>query len=198
MGGLGYVEDFARTDDDDGPPAMDGMPGIKRYYGKYRGTVLPIPDVERRGRLFVQVGDANGPNVSGWARPCVPWAGPSMGAYVVPPPGSKIWVEFEQGHPDYPIWVGCWWGSPAESPLIAKMSVPLAPIFALESLRKQAFVISDAPLLPYLPTGGILIGGPAACIAIDETGVRIFGLTVQVNGEPTGTVPMAAALLVTR
>jgi hypothetical protein len=198
MASLGYVDDVQRSDDDDGPPATDGMPGIKRFYGKYRGTVLPMPDVERRGRLYVQVGDANGPNITNWARPCLPWAGLSMGSFVVPAPGAKVWVEFEQGHPDYPIWVGCWWGSSADAPLIAKTSVPLAPIFALESLRKQAFVISDAPLPPYLPVGGILIGGATACIAIDESGVRIFGPTVQVNGEPSGLVAAAAALLVTR
>ncbi|HEY0299986.1 MAG TPA: hypothetical protein VGC36_01545, partial [Rhizomicrobium sp.] len=59
-------------------------------------------------------------------------------------------------------------------------------------------VITDAPLPPYLPTGGVLIGNAVACIAIDMTGVRIFGPTVQVNGEPTGMVPAAAALLVTK
>ena len=28
----------------------------------------------------------------------------------VPPIGAGVWVEFEQGDPDYPIWVGCCWG----------------------------------------------------------------------------------------
>lgn len=198
MAGMGFVDDM-RTDDDEGDfPAGDNTKGIKRFYGKYRGTVLPIPDPERRGRLMVQVSDVNGPNINNWARPCLPWAGLSMGSHIVPAPGSKVWVEFEQGNPDKPIWVGCWWGTAAETPTIAKLSVPLAPIFALETLLKHAFVITDAPLLPYLPSGGILIGNPASCIAIDMTGVRIFGLTVQFNGDPAGLAPMAAALLVTK
>ena len=46
---------------------------------------------------------------STWAEPCVPLAGPTgppMGVYLVPPIGAGVWVEFEHGDPDYPIWVG--------------------------------------------------------------------------------------------
>ena len=200
MAGMGFVESM-RSDDEDGDiPAGDNTKGVKRYYGKYRATVLPMPDPDRRGRLFVQVSDVNGPNVTNWARPCLPWGGLSMGCYIVPAAGSKVWVEFEQGHPDKPIWVGCWWGTAAETPTIAKLSpsTPALPIFALESLLKHAFVVTDAPLLPYLPSGGILIGNSTACIAIDMTGVRIFGPTVQFNGDPAGLVPPSCALLVTK
>jgi hypothetical protein len=198
MAGLGFVEGM-RTDEDEGDfPAGDNTKGIKRYYGKYRGSVLPAPDPERRGRLFVEVVDRDGPNITGWARPCLPWGGMAMGSHIVPPPGTKVWVEFEQGHPHYPIWVGCWWGAASETPNIAKLSAPSLPIFALESFLKHAFVVSDAPLPPYLPSGGILIGNNVACIAIDMTGVRIFGPTVQFNGDPPGLVPAACALLVTK
>ena len=34
--------------------------------------------------------------------------------------GSGVWVEFEQGDPDNPIWVGCFWGSAAEVPALAR------------------------------------------------------------------------------
>jgi hypothetical protein len=196
MAGLGFVDDM-RLDEDAGDfPAGDNTSGIKRYYGKYRGTVLPMPDPERRGRLFVQVVDVNGPNITNWARPCLPWAGLSMGLLSVPAPGSKVWVEFEQGHADMPIWVGCFWGTAAEAPTIAKVSVPLAPIFALESLLKHAFVITDTPLPPHLPTGGILLGNATSGIAIDVAGVRIFGVTVSVNGAPGDITGLSGALLV--
>ena len=51
-----------------------------------------------------------------WAMPCLPGAGPSVGLFMVPPVGAKVWVEFERGDPDYPIWVGGFWdmgGTPA-------------------------------------------------------------------------------------
>jgi hypothetical protein len=196
MASLGFT-DSLRMDDNDGPPAGDGIPGAKRYYGKYRGTVLPTPDVDRRGRVYVQVTDAHGPNITNWARPCLPWAGPSMGSLVVPPPGTKVWVEFEQGLADYPIWVGCWWGSTMEAPLVSKQSVPLAPIFALETIAKHAFIVSDVPMPPFLLTGGILLRAGTNFIAVEATGIRIIGFpSVQVNGTPDGN-PAAAALLVT-
>lgn len=202
MAGMGFVDSMRDGDDDDGGdfPAGDNTSGIKRYYGKYRCTVLPIPDPDRRGRLMVQAVDVNGPNITNWARPCLPWGGLAMGAYIVPLAGSKVWVEFEQGHADKPIWVGFWPGTMVETPTVAKLSpsTPALPIFALESLLKHAFVVSDAPLLPYLPSGGILIGNASAGIAIDMTGVRIYGPTVQINGDPAGLAPMTAALLVTR
>jgi hypothetical protein len=194
----GFVDEFRSDFDQGDTPAGDNVKGLKRYYGKYRGVVVTALDPEQRGRLFVRVTDINGPNITNWAVPCLPWGGLSMGSHVVPPTETNVWVEFEQGDPHFPIWVGCFWGTAIETPTIAKLSVPSAPIFALETMLKHAFVITDTPLLPYLPSGGILIGNPASCIAIDMTGVRLFGLTVQFNGDPAGLAPMAAALLVTK
>ena len=45
-----------------------------------------------------------------WALPCVPFAGINAGFFAVPAIGSAVWIEFEQGDPDYPIWAGCFWG----------------------------------------------------------------------------------------
>jgi Type VI secretion system/phage-baseplate injector OB domain len=200
MKALGYSEEFSLERDDS--PSMaeapDAVKGMKRFWGKYRGVVRQTVDPEMRGRLWVAVEDVWGPNISSWALPCVPYAGISQGMYVVPPIGANVWVEFEHGHPDYPIWVGGWWGSIADAPLTAKRSAPSLPAFALETMLKHGLVVTDAPYLPYLPSGGVLIGNAVACIAIDMTGVRIFGPTVQVNGDPTGVAVALAALLITK
>ncbi|MEZ4769135.1 MAG: phage baseplate assembly protein V [Caldilineales bacterium] len=29
-----------------------------------------------------------------------------MGLFAVPPVGANVWIEFEAGDPDYPIWAG--------------------------------------------------------------------------------------------
>jgi hypothetical protein len=42
--------------------------------------------------------------------PCAPYAGAGVGLFTVPPVGANVWVEFEAGDPDYPIWSGCFWG----------------------------------------------------------------------------------------
>ncbi len=84
---------------------------MNRFYGKYRGTVVQNVDPEQRGRIQALVPDVSGLLPSNWAMPCVPFAGKQSGVYVVPQIGAGVWIEFEQGDPDYPIWVGCFWGS---------------------------------------------------------------------------------------
>lgn len=79
------------------------------FFGKYRGMVIANSDPQRIGRLQVSVPDVLG-QVQSWAMPCVPYAGPDVGFLALPPIGAQVWVEFERGDPDYPIWTGCFWG----------------------------------------------------------------------------------------
>jgi len=90
------------------------MSNGQKFYGKYRGTVMNNLDPLQIGRLQVDVPDVAGLIPSSWAMPCFPFTGKQMGAYMIPQIGSGIWVEFEQGNPDYPIWSGCWYGLAAE------------------------------------------------------------------------------------
>lgn len=82
---------------------------MTKYYGKYRGTVLNNLDPMRMGRLQVSCSAARGLAVNAWAMPCVPFAGPLEGFYMMPTIGSNVWVEFEAGDLDLPIWAGCFW-----------------------------------------------------------------------------------------
>lgn len=75
-----------------------------RYYGKYSGEVIDNHDDEDLGRLLVRVPSMFGPDLSVRARPCLPY-----GYFFIPPPGTKVWVEFEAGDPQYPLWVGTWY-----------------------------------------------------------------------------------------
>lgn len=92
--------------EDDWGHMLDAVEG--RFWGKYRGSVVQNRDEEGRGRLQVKVPAVLG-EVAVWALPCVPYAGPSVGFYALPPVESNVWVEFEGGDPSYPIWVGCFW-----------------------------------------------------------------------------------------
>lgn len=77
------------------------------------------------GRVQVSVPAVLGDGKLSWATPCVPYAGPGVGLFVVPPSGANVWVEFEGGDTDYPIWSGCFWGvgeAPAQ-PAIPQMKV---------------------------------------------------------------------------
>jgi len=89
----------------------DARAEVTRHYGKYRGTVTDDQDPRTQGRLKVKVPEILGDIDTGWALPCSPYAGEETGAYVVPPVGAGVWVEFEAGDVSRPIWVGCWWKS---------------------------------------------------------------------------------------
>ncbi|MBP1611926.1 MAG: phage-related baseplate assembly protein [Acidobacteria bacterium] len=141
-----------------------------RYYGKYRGVVLNNLDPERIGRVQVQVPDVLGAGLSSWAMPCFPFAGQQLGFYAVPQIGSGVWVEFEQGDPDYPIWSGCWFGSAAEIPALVQPGMPPLSSVVLQTQLQTALLISDLPG----PTGGILLKHvTGAFISISEAGITI-------------------------
>ncbi len=172
------------------------MSGTNSYFGKFRGTVIQNVDPERKGRVQVVVPDVLGLIPSTWAEPCVPLAGPTgppMGVFMVPPIGTGVWVEFEQGNPNRPIWVGCRWGSASDVPLAAQAGNPADPAIVIQSLLQQAIVISDMPpsvpppVMPPVPTtGGIILRSTTgASIVVNDAGVFISngkGATIQLLG----------------
>jgi len=95
---------------------MAGASAGNAFYGKFRGIVSDIQDPLMMGRIKAKVPDIFGADESGWAMPCAPFGGSGMGFFSLPSVGAGVWIEFEQGDPDYPIWTGCWWGSVAEVP----------------------------------------------------------------------------------
>lgn len=86
----------------------------RRYYGKYRGFVVDNDDPEQLGRMKLTVPSVLGAEiVTGWAMPCVPYGGAAnQGALFVPEIGAGVWVEFEEGDVQFPVWVGTFWSKP--------------------------------------------------------------------------------------
>ena len=142
----------------------------KKFYGKYRGTVINNIDPMQIGRIQVMVPDVSNLIPSSWALPCVPIAGKQMGTFVVPQVGAGVWVEFEQGDPDYPIWTGCRWGSAADVPALAHAGIPASPNVLIQTTAQNTLVISDLPG----PTGGIMLKSTTgASIIVNDTGIYI-------------------------
>lgn len=86
----------------------------RRFYGKYRGKVVDNEDPESLGRLKVTVPSVLGEEVvTGWAWPCVPYGGAAnQGMLFIPGVDAKVWIEFEEGDLEFPIWVGTFWTRP--------------------------------------------------------------------------------------
>jgi len=158
----------------------------QQFYGKYRGTVINNIDPQRIGRIMAQVPAVSLLLPTSWCLPCYPVAGKLMGISYVPQIGSGVWIEFEGGDPDYPIWTGCFWGTDAEMPPDAKMTSvtnnPLSPSIVLNTTLQNRVVISDLPG----PTGGIILKSlTGASIIVNDTGIYIDngkGATIRMIG----------------
>jgi uncharacterized protein involved in type VI secretion and phage assembly len=166
-----------------------------RYYGKYRGMVLNNIDPQQIGRLLVQVPDVTGLSTSSWAMPSFPVSGKQMGSYMIPQINAGVWVEFEQGNADHPIWSGCWFGSAAEVPALALAGVPASPNIVLQTTAQNSIVISDLPG----PTGGIMLKSTTgATIIVNDTGIYIQngkGASLIMTG-PTVTINNGALTII--
>jgi len=185
------------------------MNGDGEYFGKYQGTVLQNVDPERRGRLQVEVPDVLSLLPSTWAEPCVPLAGPTgppMGVYMVPAIGAGVWVEFEHGDANHPVWVGCRWGAQSDIPLAAQAGNPLDPNIVIQSLLQHAIVISDMPpsvpppVMPPAPTtGGIILRSTTgAAIVVNDAGIFISngkGASIMMVG-PNVTINNGALVVI--
>jgi uncharacterized protein involved in type VI secretion and phage assembly len=163
-----------------------------RYYGKYRATVIENVDPEQIGRILVEVPDVLGLTPSSWAMPCVPAAGIQSGLFIVPPIGSGVWIEFEQGDPDYPIWTGGFWGLVADVPVFATVPPPIPPgqNIVLQTTGQNMVMVSDSAPTPL--TGGIVLKSTTgAMIVVNDSGIyldngkgasiTLVGPTVDVN-----------------
>jgi len=169
------------------------------YLGKYRGTVVNNLDPNLRGRLTLMVPDVLGSVPSSWAEASLPLAGPTgppMGMFVLPPIGTGVWVEFESGDPNKPVWVGCRLGAQSDVPSAGKAGLPAAPNIVIQSLTQNRIVISSVPsegvtiemgtgqLGPRIElsaTGLKLSYGPKTSIQLDATGVSINGGALRVT-----------------
>jgi uncharacterized protein involved in type VI secretion and phage assembly len=171
------------------------MTESNRYYGIYRGTVVNNIDPNQIGRIQAICPDVGGLPPSTWALPCAPITGKQMGVFMVPQIGSGVWLQFEGGDPDHPIWLGGFWGSVAEVPALALLGPPPSPNIVIQSALQNALIISDLPG----PTGGIMLkSATGATIIVNDTGITIQngkGASIAMVG-PTVTIN-AGALVVT-
>ena len=99
------------------------------FYGKYRGVVVSNQDPEKLGRLKVNVPQISGKNImETWAWPCGLVGGDDFGVFFIPPKGASVWVSFENGDPNHPIWEGGHW-SRGKTPEVVKRTKPSNRVF---------------------------------------------------------------------
>lgn len=145
-----------------------------RVFGKHRGTVANNVDPSGQGRLQVEVPSILGDGQLIWAMPCVPYAGPGVGLFMLPPVGALIWVEFEAGNLEMPIWSGGFWG-PGEAP-----ELPGPTSLTNKTLKTEhcTLSLSDMP-----GRGGVKIDvQPPAVTTATSIEITAAGLKLSVGG----------------
>ncbi len=153
----------------------------RQFFGKFRGQCIQNVDPKFMGRIQVMVPGIAPVALATWAMPCVPFAGESAGFLAVPVIGAGVWVEFEQGDPDYPIWTGCYWGRSSELPKGGKLIPSPIPAATIETPTGNMIHVSDMPGI-----GGITLKTRSgAQIALTDLGITITngqGATISMIG----------------
>ena len=174
----------------------------RQFLGKYRGTVVSNQDPMQMGRIQAIVTDISEVIPTGWAMPCVPFANIQMGMFVLPPVGSGVWIEFERGDPDYPIWSGGFWGD-YQTPLLQTndpAATPVTPNVVIQN-GINTVVIHGTPG----PANGIVLsvgphtppGTPSPKIEVTPTGIKLsIGPTIGIEITPAGVSINNGALMV--
>src|SRR5215207_6267759 len=148
---------------------------MTQFFGKYRGKVENNVDPLQQGRVQVSVPAVLGEGRLSWAMPCAPYAGSGVGFFAVPPVGANVWVEFEAGETNSPIWSGCFWGvgeapSPTGLPMIKMLKTDAITLTLSDLPGAGGFTLEVGP--PAVPTllklvfnaGGIELQNGAATI----------------------------------
>ncbi|GGK74559.1 phage baseplate assembly protein V [Mangrovihabitans endophyticus] len=137
--------------------------------GKFRGTVADNADPELRGRLRVNVTGVHDYDPSSWALPAFPLAGSQLGVFAVPRVGARVWLEFEQGDINTPIWTGCFYDTAADVPDEALTGPPGSPNIVVQTGGGHRVVLSDLPGGP----GISVTHASGAKIEINDSGITL-------------------------
>ena len=136
------------------------------FFGKYRGSVTDNKDPLASGRVKVNVPYAMG-DEEDWAMPCFPYAATLTGVFIVPPVGASVWVEFEGGNIDAPIWVGGFYPQLLKPAPLALAAPPGTEELVIQVGASNTVSIKDAPG----PAGGIMLRSGLASVLINDQGI---------------------------
>jgi hypothetical protein len=142
------------------------------FFGKYRGKVQDNIDPYLIGRVQVTAPAVLGDAIV-WALPCAPYAGPGVGFFAIPPVGANVWVEFEGGNPEVPIWSGCFWEL---GDLPATMALPEMKVLKTDT---ATVTLNDLP-----GVGGVTIE------TSDGKKITLSATSIEINDGLGGSVTL--------
>lgn len=161
-------------------------------YGKYRGKVVDPIDPLQLGRLLALVPAISEIPLS-WAMPATPYAGAGVGFFAIPPVGANVWIEFEGGDVNYPVWSGCFWGEgqvPAEpavpTTIMLKTTLGELSINNLDAELKLSLTAPDGLMSLVMNTTGIKLSLNEVSITITQEAITLSHAPSTVEVTPEG------------
>lgn len=92
---MAFIQDLVYT----------GLESFGKYYSIYLAKVYENQDPDRMGRLKLIIPEVAGQfPIDVWAYPSNMYAGVGYGIQLIPQKGDIVWVEFERGNVEKPIW----------------------------------------------------------------------------------------------
>lgn len=144
-----------------------------RYYGVYQGKVIAINDPNAMNRVRVLVPHVTGAADSNWAMPSSPKA---------PQPliGALVWVAYNNGEPNKPVY-------------FAQAFTNFAPTYiASKNVVFASGSYTFAHGAPFLPVAVIPVPTLTAAVVIGVTSFDITNVTLSAytsSGAYSGTIP---------
>ena len=161
-----------------------------KKFGKYAGTVFDNNDPKTLGRIKAYCPDA------GFDKFPTDWAYPNFplpGIWYTPPVGTKVWVEFEAGDTNVPIWTGCFIGAPggkSEAPQGAGTITDIVIELLGNILAKVNGNWEEQALQKIIEAASIKLGKNATqALIMDSFGITKYNPhthNVTAIGSPTG------------
>ena len=156
----------------------------QKRYGKYRGFVTDNKDPQKSGRVKLSIPSVFGDQESDWALPCLPYGGlADQGFFTVPQIDSQVWVEFEEGDPQRPIWTGTFWQQEADVPSEAAKDEPTTRLIKTPTGHLLQFDDEDSKekILLHHMSGSEISFDEKGSIAITDSGGAVITLNADSN-----------------
>jgi uncharacterized protein involved in type VI secretion and phage assembly len=118
--------------------------------------------------------------------PAAPYAGRQVGLYLIPPTNASVWIEFEHGDSDYPIWSGCFWadGEVPVNPVTPDKKVlktDSATVTLDDSAGASSVTIETSNLKIKMDQQGIEISNGSQKIMVSSSSVSINDGALEVT-----------------
>jgi hypothetical protein len=167
-----------------------GLEYFGLYYGIYRAQVIDNSDKGDMGRLKIRCEAIHGEAVCEvWAWPISTYGTKLGGLWSLPDKGDSVYVVFDHGRPDQPLWIGGWWGS-------RELTDDMKPGMVVLSTPEKLKIVFDRihkTILLEQSTGKSIFLSESACIIKHDGAVEVHSQTATVNSSGDIGVKSAGA-----